>query len=148
MVRLGIGLYGVSAIDQKALQNVSTLKTTISQIRTVKSGETIGYGRKGFATHELQIATLPIGYADGFNRHLGNGVGKVWVNGRLAPVIGNICMDMCMVDVTGIEVNEGDRVIIFGKELPASKMAKLLGTIPYEVFTSVSQRVKRVYFQE
>jgi alanine racemase len=148
MVRLGIGLYGVSVIDHKALQNVSTLKTTVSQIRTVKKGETIGYGRKGFATHELQVATLPIGYADGFNRLLSNGVGKVWINGRLAPVIGNICMDMCMVDVTGIEVKEGDRVVIFGKELSASKMAKILGTIPYEIFTSVSQRVKRVYFQE
>ncbi|HNW49482.1 MAG TPA: bifunctional UDP-N-acetylmuramoyl-tripeptide:D-alanyl-D-alanine ligase/alanine racemase [Prolixibacteraceae bacterium] len=148
MVRLGIGLYGVSATDQKALQNVSTLKTTISQIRTVKKGETVGYGRKGVATHELQTATLPIGYADGFNRHLGNGVGKVWINGHIVPVIGNICMDMCMVDITGIEAKEGDRVIVFGKELPVTEMADALGTIPYEVFTSVSQRVKRVYFQE
>jgi alanine racemase len=148
MVRLGIGLYGISVADKKALQNVSTLKTTVSQLRTVAKGETIGYGRKGIATKEMKIATLPIGYADGFNRRLSNGVGKVWVNGRLAPVIGNICMDMCMIDVTDIEVKEGDRVVIFGKEYPASEMAEILGTIPYEIFTSVSQRVKRVYFQE
>jgi alanine racemase len=148
MVRLGIGLYGISVTDKKALQNVSTLKTTISQLRTVQKGETIGYGRKGMASRELKIATLPIGYADGFNRRLSNGVGKVWVNGRLAPVIGNICMDMCMIDVTDIDVKEGDRVVIFGKEYPASELAEILDTIPYEVFTSVSQRVKRVYFQE
>jgi len=148
MVRLGIGLYGISPVDPKALQNVSTLKTTISQIRSVPKGETIGYNRKGVATYEMKIATLPIGYADGFNRRLGNGVGKIWVNGHLAPVIGNICMDMCMIDITGIEAKEGDRVIVFGKENPATEVAKLLGTIPYEVFTSVSQRVKRVYFQE
>ncbi|HPR30754.1 MAG TPA: bifunctional UDP-N-acetylmuramoyl-tripeptide:D-alanyl-D-alanine ligase/alanine racemase [Prolixibacteraceae bacterium] len=148
MVRLGIGLYGISSTDPKALQNVSTLKTTVSQIRVVAKGETIGYGRKGVAKSERVIATLPIGYADGFNRKLSNGVGQVWINGQMAPVIGNICMDSCMVDVTGIEVREGDRVIVFGKEYPPQKMADLLGTIPYEVFTSVSQRVKRVYFQE
>ncbi len=148
MVRLGIGLYGISPVDPKALQNVSTLKTTISQIRTVPKGETIGYNRKGIASYEMKIATLPIGYADGFNRKLGNGVGKIWVNGQLAPTIGNICMDMCMIDITGIEAKEGDRVIVFGKEYPATEVAKVLDTIPYEVFTSVSQRVKRVYFQE
>ena len=148
MVRLGIGLYGVSQINQKALMNVSTLKTTVSQIRTIEKGDTIGYGRKGLAKSEIKIATLPIGYADGFNRRLSNGVGKVWINGQLAPVIGNICMDMCMVDVTNIEVIEGDRVVVFGKEYSPSEMAKALDTIPYEVFTSISQRVKRVYFQE
>ncbi|MBP7506766.1 MAG: bifunctional UDP-N-acetylmuramoyl-tripeptide:D-alanyl-D-alanine ligase/alanine racemase [Prolixibacteraceae bacterium] len=148
MVRLGVGLYGYSSNEPKALQNVSTLKTTISQIRTVNKGETIGYGRKGLATHEIKIATLPIGYADGFNRKLGNGIGKVWINGHLAPVIGNVCMDMCMIDITGIEAKEGDRVIVFGKEHPVIEMAKSLDTIPYEIFTSVSQRVKRVYFQE
>jgi alanine racemase len=148
MVRLGIGLYGISYVDQSKLENVSTLKTTISQIRTVKKGETIGYGRKGMATDDIQIATLPIGYADGFNRRLSNGVGKVWINGQLAPVIGNVCMDMCMVDVTGIDAKEGDRVVVFGKEYPPAEMAAALGTIPYEIFTSISQRVKRVYFQE
>jgi Alr-MurF fusion protein len=148
MVRLGIGLYGVGFGENKQLQNVSTLKTTISQIRTVNKGETIGYSRKGMATSEMKIATLPIGYADGYNRKLSNGVGLVWVNGRLAPVIGNICMDMCMIDITGIDAREGDRVILFGKEYPPQEIADKLETIPYEVFTSVSQRVKRVYFQE
>lgn len=148
MVRLGIGLYGISQVNQQALQNVSTLKTTISQIRKVSKGETIGYGRKGSATKDMHIATLPIGYADGFNRRLSQGNGKVWINGKLAPVVGNVCMDMCMVDVSGIDCSEGDRVVIFGAEYPASEMAKALDTIPYEVFTSISQRVKRVYFQE
>ncbi len=148
MVRIGIGLYGISPTNQDKLQNVSTLKTTISQLREVKAGESVGYGRKGTADQDLLIAVLPIGYADGLNRRLGNGVGKLWVNGHLAPIIGNICMDMCMIDVTGIGAKEGDRVIVFGKELPVSIMAQSLDTIPYEVFTSVSQRVKRVYFQE
>ena len=148
MVRLGIGLYGVSATDQKVLQNVSTLKTTISQLRTIKKGETIGYGRKGIAYKELKIATLPIGYADGFNRHLSNGVGKVWVNGRLAPVIGNICMDMCMIDVTGLNVKEGDRVEFFGKNQSLETVANWMQTIPYEVLTSISRRVKRTYHVE
>ena len=148
MVRLGIGLYGVSQTKESKVYDVSTLKTTISQIRNIPKGETIGYGRKGIATSDIKIATLPIGYADGFNRRLSNGVGKVWINDQLAPVIGNVCMDMCMVDVTGLDVNEGDRVIVFGKDHPASEIAKSLDTIPYEIFTSVSQRVKRVYFQE
>lgn len=148
MVRIGIGLYGISPANQDKLQNVSTLKTTISQIRDVKAGETVGYGRKGVVNVDSKIAVLPIGYADGLSRHLGNGVGKLWINGKMAPIIGNICMDMCMIDVTGIEAKEGDRVVIFGKENPVQQLADLLGTIPYEVFTSVSQRVKRVYFQE
>lgn len=148
MVRLGIGLYGISSIDSEVLENVSTLKTTISQIRMVPKGESIGYSRNGTALHDMKIATLPIGYADGFNRRLSNGVGKVLINGQLVPVVGNVCMDMCMVDVTNIEVNEGDRVIVFGADYPASELAKILDTIPYEVFTSVSQRVKRVYYQE
>lgn len=148
MVRLGIGLYGISSVNQEALQNVSTLKTTVSQIRTVPDGETIGYGRKGVAKGEMKIATLPIGYADGFNRRLSNGVGKVLINGKLASVIGSVCMDMCMVDITDMEAKEGDRVIVFGKDYPALEIAKALDTIPYEVFTSISQRVKRVYFQE
>ncbi|MBN2263120.1 MAG: bifunctional UDP-N-acetylmuramoyl-tripeptide:D-alanyl-D-alanine ligase/alanine racemase, partial [Prolixibacteraceae bacterium] len=142
------GLYGISAVNPEKLETVSTLKTTISQIRSVPKGESIGYSRKGLAQHDMKIATLPIGYADGFNRRLSNGVGKVCINGQLAPVIGNVCMDMCMIDVTNIDVNEGDRVIVFGAEYPATEMAKKLDTIPYEIFTSVSQRVKRVYYQE
>lgn len=148
MVRLGIGLYGISSTDPNTVENVSTLKTTISQIREVPKGETIGYGRAGVAKTNMRIATLPIGYADGFNRRLSNGIGKVWINGKLAPVVGTVCMDMCMVDISNIEANEGDRVIVFGKEYPATEMAKALYTIPYEIFTSISQRVKRVYFQE
>ena len=148
MVRLGIGLYGASPAVQNELHNVATLKTTISQIRTVQPGETIGYGRKGIADKPLSIAILPIGYADGLNRRLSNGVGKVLINGKKAPVIGTICMDMCMVDITGITASEGDRAIIFGEDLPVTEVAALLGTISYEILTSVGQRVKRVYFKE
>lgn len=148
MVRLGIGLYGVSSFCQNELHNVATLKTTISQIRTVEEGETIGYGRRGIADKLLTIAVLPIGYADGLNRRLSNGVGKVLIGGMKAPIIGTICMDMCMVDITGIVASEGDRAIIFGEDLPVSEVAEILGTISYEVLTSIGQRVKRVYFKE
>jgi len=148
MVRLGIGLYGISPFLQNKLKNVATLKTTISQIRNVKPGETIGYGRRGIASDPMKIAVLPIGYADGFNRHLGNGIGKVVINGSKAPVIGSICMDMCMVDITGIKAKEGDKAIIFGEELPVTELAEWLKTIPYEILTSVGQRVKRIYFKE
>jgi alanine racemase len=148
MVRLGIGLYGVSPLFQEELKNVATLKTTISQIREVKHGETIGYGRRGIALQNSRIAILPIGYADGFNRRLSNGVGKVMINGSKAPVIGSICMDMCMVDITGIEAREGDKAIIFGEELPVNEIAADLQTIPYEVLTSIGQWVKRIYYKE
>jgi len=148
MVRLGIGLYGVSSVCQNELRNVATLKTTISQIRTVEAGETIGYGRRGVANTPMRIAILPIGYADGFNRRLSNGVGKVLIGGLKAPVIGTICMDMCMVDITGIVAHEGDRAIIFGEDLPVSEVADTLGTISYEILTSIGQRVKRIYFKE
>jgi alanine racemase len=148
MVRLGIGLYGVSPNFQKELHNVATLKTTISQIRNVAQYETIGYGRKGIADKEMQIAILPIGYADGLNRRLSNGTGKVLINGNRSSIIGTICMDMCMVDVTGTDAHEGDQAIIFGEDLPVSEVAAALGTISYEVLTSVGQRVKRVYFKE
>jgi alanine racemase len=148
MVRLGIGLYGVSPFCQNDLHNVATLKTTISQIRTVDAGETIGYGRRGIADKPLTIAILPIGYADGLNRRLSNGAGQVLIGGAKAPIIGTICMDMCMVDITGIEAHEGDRAIIFGEDLPVSEVAATLGTISYEILTTVGQRVKRVYFKE
>jgi alanine racemase len=148
MVRLGIGLYGVSPLFQKELKNVATLKTTISQIREVQRGETIGYGRRGIAADIMKIAVLPIGYADGFNRHLSCGNGKVFINGFKAPVVGSICMDMCMVDITGIYAQEGDKAIIFGEELPVSELAEWLKTIPYEILTSIGQRVKRIYFKE
>jgi alanine racemase len=150
MVRLGIGLYGIGMDEeeQQHLKNVSTLKTTISQIRQVPAGDTIGYSRKGVAVANMQIATVPIGYADGLSRKLSNGKGRLWVNGKPAPVVGNVCMDMCMIDITDIKAEEGDEVIVFGGNYPITRLAKDLGTIPYEVLTNVSRRVKRVYFQE
>lgn len=147
MVRLGIGMYGI-AHDTRGLQQVSTLRTTISQIKQVAENTTVGYSRKGVANRSMQIATIPIGYADGLSRRLGNGSGKMIVNGVKVPTIGNICMDMCMIDVTDVVCNEGDEVIVFGEDLPITEIAKDLGTIPYEVLTNVSRRVKRVYYQE
>jgi Alr-MurF fusion protein len=151
MVRLGIGLYGIDPADSHRLdlQEVSTLKSTIAQIKELKSGETVGYNRTGIAQRGTRIATVGIGYADGYPRALGNGHGSMLVKSRLAPVIGAVCMDMTMIDITGIaEVQEGDEVIIFGKELPVSLIAKWAQTIPYEILTGVSQRVKRVYFEQ
>jgi len=147
MVRLGIGLYGISPNNQDKLKNVSTLKTHISQIKEVKAGETVGYSRKGKIKKDTRVAILPIGYADGLNRKLSNGKGKVLINGKLAPFIGNICMDMSMINLKNILAKEGDEVIIFNEQLTVSQLAKLIGTIPYEVFTSISGRVKRVYLQ-
>ena len=150
MVRLGIGLYGIGVDDQeqKQLQNVSVLKTTVSQIKNIPAGESIGYSRKWIAKNNMQIATVPIGYADGLNRKLSNGKGKMLVNGKFAPIVGNVCMDMCMIDITNVAVNEGDEVIVFGEKYSITEMAKDLETIPYEVLTNVSRRVKRVYYQE
>lgn len=148
MVRLGIGLYGVSASGEEGLRNVSTLKTTILQIKSVEAGETIGYSRKWALTRDSRIGCIPIGYADGLDRHLSNGMGEVLVNGKRAPIIGNICMDITMIDLTDIEAQEGDSVIIFGEGLPVSELANKLGTIAYEIITSVSSRVKRIYFRE
>ena len=145
MVRLGIGLYGVSATNQSKLVNISTLKTKISQIKTIKANETIGYSRKGKVLEDTNIAILPIGYADGLNRKLSNGNGKVYINGKFAKYIGNICMDMSMIDLTGITAKEGDEVIIFGKEITISELAEQIDTIPYEISTSISRRVKRIY---
>ncbi len=148
MVRLGIGLYGVSAVDQSKLQNVSTLKTHVIQVKYLESGETVGYNRKGIITKPSTIATIPIGYADGLNRKLSNGNGCFLLNGKLVPTIGNISMDTCTLDATGVEVSEGDEVVIFGKKPTIFDISKSLETIPYEVLTSISQRVKRIYFQE
>jgi alanine racemase len=150
MVRLGISLYGISADpdEQKMLENVTSLKTSISQIKTIAAGETVGYNRAWTATKPTTIATIPIGYADGLSRRLGNGRGQMMVNGHLAPVAGNICMDMTMLDITGIEASEGDEVIVFGEELPITDLAEAMDTIPYEILTGISRRVKRVYFQE
>ncbi len=148
MVRLGIGLYGINPVDNTILHNVSSLFTTILQIHDVPQEDTVGYGRKGHLSRPSRIATLPIGYADGLNRRLGNGRAYCIVNGKKAPYVGNICMDVCMIDVTGIDCQEGDRVEIFGEHLPVTVLSDTLDTIPYEVLTSVSTRVKRVYYQE
>lgn len=148
MVRLGVGLYGVDPFTNRMLHNVSTLKTTILQIRDVPQEETVGYSRKGRLDRDSRIAAIPIGYADGLNRHLGNGRAWCLVNGRRAPYVGNICMDVCMIDVTDIDCKEGDKVIIFGDGLPVTELAEILDTIPYEILTSVSTRVKRVYYQD
>ena len=149
MVRLGIGLYGISPIcENKNLHPISTLKTIILQIHDVPAHETVGYSRKGVLGRDSRIAALPIGYADGLNRRLGNGKGYCIVNGKNAPYIGNICMDVCMIDVTDIDCKEGDTVEIFGRDLPVTTVAKWLETIPYEVLTSVSTRIKRVYYSD
>lgn len=148
MVRLGIGLYGVNPIDNSIMNNVSTLKTTILQIRDVPEEDTVGYSRKGHLTRPSRIAALPIGYADGLNRHLGNGHAYCLVNGQRAAYVGNICMDVCMIDVTDIDCKEGDSVEIFGDHLPITVLSDVLETIPYEVLTSVSTRVKRIYYQD
>jgi Alr-MurF fusion protein len=147
MVRLGIGLYGVDPTqdDFKELQPVASLKTIISQIKNIPKGESIGYGRKGVADKNLKLATIAIGYADGFSRRLSQGVGEVLINGNRARVIGNVCMDMTMVDITDLDAKEGDEVIIFGSELPIQTMAAKINTIPYEILTNVSERVKRVF---
>ena len=150
MIRLGIGLYGVDSnvAVQHQLQNVTTLKTTVAQIKHVKKGESIGYNRAAIAATDVKIATVRIGYADGYPRLLSNGVGKMMVNGNSAAVIGNICMDMTMLDVTGMQVFEGDEVIVFGEEPNVSTIAGWAQTISYEILTNISQRVKRVYFEE
>ncbi len=148
MCRLGIGLYGVDSIGNRILNTVSTLKTTILQMRRVPAAETVGYSRRGVLTKDSVIAAIPIGYADGLNRRLGNGRCYCLVNGHKAPYVGNICMDVAMIDVTGIDCREGDSVEIFGQDLPVTVLSDVLGTIPYEVLTSVSSRVKKVYFQD
>ncbi len=148
MCRLGLGLYGVNPRDNSIIHNVSTLKTTILQIRHVAAGDTVGYSRKGQIAHDSVIAAIPIGYADGLNRHLGNRHCHCLVNGQPAEYVGNICMDVAMIDVTGIDCKEGDSVEIFGDHLPVTVLSDVLDTIPYEVLTGISNRVKRVYFQD
>ena len=151
MVRLGIGLYGVdNAFSQKLnLHTVTTLKSTVAQIKHLKKGESVGYNRQTVVDDDSIIATIRIGYADGYPRRLGNGIGKIWINGKLASVVGTVCMDMIMVDVTAIAgVKEGDEVVIFGNQLSVQEVAKWADTIPYEIMTGISQRVKRVFFEE
>lgn len=151
MVRLGIGLYGVdsAASGKPDLQTVATLKSTIAQLKQVRAGESVSYGRKSIVQKDSLIATIRLGYADGYPRRLGNGAGVVWIRGVKAPVIGSVCMDMFMADVSSVPgVTEGDEVIIFGKQLPVQELAERAGTIPYEIMTGISQRVRRVYYEE
>ena len=147
MCRLGIGLYGISFAGNK-LRNVCSLQTTILSVKTVRAGETIGYGRHTTLTEDRQIAVIPIGYADGFDRRFSNYGGEVIVRGKRCPVVGNVCMDQAMVDVTGTDAHVGDTVEVFGERLPLQELSDRLGTIPYEVLTSVSRRVQRVYYYE
>lgn len=148
MVRLGIGLYGIDPYTNKTINTVATLRTTILQIHSLAAGETVGYSRKGVLSRDSRIAAIPIGYADGLSRHLGCGRGYCLVNGKRAPYVGNICMDVAMIDVTDIPCNEGDSVEIFGDNLPVTAISDELQTIPYEVLTAVSERVKRVYYKD
>jgi len=147
MVRLGIGLYGVSAFHQQRLQTVSTLKTHITQIKTIKKGESVGYGRRAIVDRDTRVAILPIGYADGYTRRLSH-KGRVWINGQFVPLIGNICMDMCMIDVTDVPAKVNDEVELFGSHVTVQELADITGTIPYEILTSISERVKRIYVNE
>ena len=150
MVRLGIGLYGVPTCkqDEGVLETVVSLKTTINQIKNIPAGDSIGYNRHGRAVHAMRIGIVPIGYADGLSRLLGNGNGKFYINGQQVSIIGDICMDMCMLDLTNVQAEEGDTVVIFDAEHSINDIAKACQTIPYEVMTRISQRVKRVYYQE
>ena len=148
MCRLGLGLYGYDSRDNSMINNVTTLKTTILQIHDIPANETIGYSRRGTLTRDSRIAAIPIGYADGLNRHLGNRHCYCLVNGKKAEYVGNICMDVAMIDVTDIDCKEGDQVIIFGEELPVTVLSDTIDTIPYEVLTGISNRVKRVYYQD
>ena len=151
MVRLGIGLYGVdsASLPSVSLENVASLKTTVAQIRTIQAGETVGYNRRGTVDKESRIATIRIGYADGYSRRMGNGVGFVFVRNKKVPVIGNVCMDMTMIDVTDVpDIAEGDTVEVFGKNIRVEEVAKECNTIAYEILTGISQRVKRVYIEE
>ncbi len=151
MVRLGLGLYGIdgSSTIQQKLSNVGRLKTSIAQIKKVPSTETVGYNRQGILSRDTVIGTVCIGYADGISRRLGNGKGYMLLRGQAVPIVGNVCMDMCMLDITDVpDAQEGDEVLVFGKELPVTQLAKWADTIPYEILTGISQRVKRIYIEE
>jgi alanine racemase len=150
MVRLGIGLYGIDSSfgNNSPLQTVTSLKTSISQIKKIPAGDTVGYSREGKMPDGGTIATVKIGYADGYSRMMGNGKGKMLLKGKIVPTIGKICMDMCMIDITGINAEEGDEVIVFNDVIRVEDIASQLNTIPYEVLTGISQRVKRIYYYE
>jgi alanine racemase len=148
MVRLGLGLYGINSRNNETIHNVSTLRTTILQIHDVPAGESVGYSRRTIVERDSRIASLPIGYADGLNRLLGNRKGYCLVNGKRAEYVGNICMDVCMIDVTDIPCKEGDTATIFGEGLSPSELASRCGTIPYEILTGIAPRVKHIYYED
>ena len=151
MARVGVGMYGIRTVfdgSEDALLPVAEVRAVVLSIKLLKAGTTVGYGRRGVLDHDACIATVCMGYADGMDRHFGNGAIKVWVNGTMCPTVGNICMDACMVDVTGAQCAVGDKVEIFGKHTPIEQLSDVRGTIPYEILTSISPRVKRVYFRE
>jgi alanine racemase len=149
MVRLGISLYGISASGRvKDLQSVCSLKTIILQTRKLKAGDSVGYGRSGVLRRDSTVAVIPIGYADGYSRRLSNGVGEVLIKGKRCPIVGKVCMDACMIDVTDIEAKEGDEVTVFNDRLTINEIAGKINTIPYEILTSISPRVKRIYYRE
>ena len=148
MVRLGIGLYGISPLGRHNLHVVNTLKSVIVQVKRHTRGESVGYNRQQVLDRDAVIATVPIGYADGLRRKLSCGNWSMRVNGKMAPIVGNICMDACMIDITGIDAGVGDSVVVFGNVPSIEDMAEKLETIPYEILTGISSRVKRVYIKE
>jgi alanine racemase len=148
MVRPGLGLYGLTMAEGIKLSQVSRYISRISQIKEVMAGEPVGYGYKAISDKNRVIAIIPVGYADGLNRRLGNGIGSVFIAGKKAPVTGNICMDMCMVDITGIQAREGDIAEIFGESISIMEMAEACNTIPYEIITSIPPRVRRIFYHE
>ena len=151
MVRIGIGLYGIRTLfdgSEDALKPVSALRSIIISIKEWPAGTTVGYGRHGVLERDSRIATVNIGYADGFDRHFGNGHVSMWVAGKLCPTVGNVCMDAVMIDVTDVPCKVGDTVEIFGEHVPVEQLSEARGTIPYEILTSVAPRVKRVYYRE
>jgi alanine racemase len=148
MVRLGIGLHGVSAVDDARVRRVASLSSVIIQVKDIPVGDSVGYNRKFIAAAPTKIGIVPMGYADGLHRTLGNGAGSFVVNGQRVPLVGNISMDMCAVDLTGTNAKEGDTVTIFGEGAPLNELARQMQTIPYEVLTRIAPRVKRIYYQE
>jgi len=148
MVRLGIGMYGVGHFEGLDLKIAGHFKTRISQIKLIRAGEPVGYGCADVSENDRVIAILPAGYADGLNRKLGNSKGSLFIKNSRVPIIGNVCMDMCMADITGLKAEEGDEAEIFGEKISINEIAEICQTIPYEILTSIPRRVKRVFFRE
>jgi len=147
-VRLGIGLYGIGRYEGVTLRNTGRFVSAVSQVRTVPAGEPVSYGGRGASDHDREIAVIPVGYADGLRRSMGEGRGSLFIRGRKVPITGSICMDMCMADVTGMKVAAGDEAEVFGSHISIEEIAALCNTIPYEILTSIPPRVKRIYVNE